>query len=836
MQKMKSKIIKPRTNIIEPKLTTDYLLKIRQNSYLGKKGYTIPLSILSLEDIEFLRKDLFVKPIIQGINYGQQEPDNAFPVFRESINKLYLPRFYGIQRYGMVSKNEISAGDNINVKFNKNIRDYQEKIINVYMNHINQPICDNADFNGGGGILEVPCGRGKCMGRNTPIMLYNGNIKMVQDIKVGDVIMGDDSTPRTILSLARGKEQMYKIIPSKGDPYIVNESHILSLKYKYDINTHSKTKGTICDISVIDFLYLPKSYHSKDGALVGYRVPILFPKIEVILEPYLLGFWLGNESSNDTAIQDAYIVKHLTEYCLQNKFIPYEYKCNDRNTQLELLAGIVDSIGLNSNNSYEFNLQNERLIDDIIFVSRSLGFAAYKTQIPKTSYYKTTIYGKGMEQIPVKYSQNKVPPQTKNVLTIQIKIEKLDVDDYYGFEIDGNRRFVLGDFTVTHNTVMALKIISLIQKKTLIIVHKEFLMNQWIERIAEFIPDARIGKIQGPVFDIVNKDIVIGMVQTLYDKDYGQNGFSSFGLTIIDEVHRIGSEQFSRTLIKTITPYMLGISATVDRKDQLTRVLYMFIGDKIYTEQREDDDLVQVRAIKYICNDPEFNEVEVDFRGNTKYSSMISKLCDYIPRSNFIVKIVADLLDENEDKQIMILCHNRSLLTYLYTTISERNIASIGYYIGGMKPADLQATETKQIVLATYAMAAEALDIKTLSTLIMATPKTDITQSVGRILRVKNNNPIIIDIIDNHSIFQNQWTQRKKFYKKCNYMIRQIQSPQYTNMCVNWNTNLLWKLIFDPNIKSSSQTKNMIKSDDGYEDDVCNGPAKCLIDTSLFDI
>ena len=136
-------------------------------------------------------------------------------------------------------------------------------------------------------------------------------------------------------------------------------------------------------------------------------------------------------------------------------------------------------------------------------------------------------------------------------------------------------------------TVMALKIISLIQKKTLIIVHKEFLMNQWIERIEEFIPDASVGKIQGPVFDVENKDIVIGMLQTLYDKEFPSGSFDCFGMTIVDEVHRIGSEQFSKTLFKTVTPYMLGISATVDRKDNLTHVLYMFIGKKYIVKKEK---------------------------------------------------------------------------------------------------------------------------------------------------------------------------------------------------------------------------------------------------------
>jgi superfamily II DNA or RNA helicase len=323
-------------------------------------------------------------------------------------------------------------------------------------------------------------------------------------------------------------------------------------------------------------------------------------------------------------------------------------------------------------------------------------------------------------------------------------------------------------------------------------------MNQWIERIAEFLPGATVGKIQAQTFDVKGSDIVIGMVQTLYDKEYPADTFSCFGLTIIDEVHRIGSEQFSKTLFKTITPYMLGISATVDRKDKLTRVLYMFIGDKIYEEKREDDDVVNVRAIEYISEDPQFNEVETDFRGNAKYSTMIVKLCEFGPRSDFIVRVIKDLVQEEPDSQIMILCHNRSLLVYLHKAIEYRNIATVGFYVGGMKQANLQETETKSIVLATYAMAAEALDIKTLSTLVMVTPKTDITQSIGRILRVKHEKPIVVDIVDKHEVFQNQWIQRRRFYKKCNYRILQTDSKKYTNMMVDWETDPAWKHVFDP--------------------------------------
>ena len=527
------------------RLTDEYKTQICSASYLGKKGYTIPKSLLLKEDEEYLRKELFVKPEVIGANFGNpSDEESAFPVFRENANKFYLPRFYGINRYGLPSRSEIAQGADINVTFSKSLRDYQEKIIGVYTKYVNTPICSGSELVGSGGILQVPCGAGK--------------------------------------------------------------------------------------------------------------------------------------------------------------------------------------------------------------------------------------------------------------------------------------------------TVMALKIISNLKKKTLIIVHKEFLMNQWIERIAEFLPGASVGKIQGQTFDIEGKDIVIGMVQTLYDKEFHPDAFAQFGLTIIDEVHRIGSEQFSRTLFKTITPYMLGISATVERKDKLTKVLYMFIGDMIYSEDRKNDDLVTVRAIHYISNDAEFNEVDRDFRDNPKYSTMIVKLCSYGPRSDFIIKVVGDLLNEDCNKQIMILCHNRSLLTYLYEGISHRGLASVGYYVGGMKQIKLQETEEKQIVLATYAMAAEALDIKTLSTLIMVTPKTDITQSIGRILRVKHANPIVVDIVDKHDIFQNQWAQRKRFYKKCNYRIRQIDSLNYKGMSLDWTTDQTWKRVYEPKNSEAEAVEECSEDETGKTPDQApikgTDKGKCLID------
>ena len=326
-------------------------------------------------------------------------------------------------------------------------------------------------------------------------------------------------------------------------------------------------------------------------------------------------------------------------------------------------------------------------------------------------------------------------------------------------------------YTGCGKTVLGLKIISLVGLKTLIIVHKGFLVDQWIERINQFLPGARIGKIQGQIIDIEDKDIVIGMLQSLSMKEYPDDQFDGFGLTIIDEVHHMSAEIFCRALQKVVTMYMLGLSATMNRKDGLSKVFKMFLGDIVHKEKREDENDVLVKAINFKVDDDEFNEIEYDYRGNAKYSTMISKLCNFNIRSELIVFIIAKELEINPNQQIMVLAHNKCLLVYLYKAIEYRKIATVGYYVGGMKQKDLKISETKQIVIATYSMASEGLDIKTLTTLILATPKTDVEQAVGRIMRIKHNHPLIIDIIDAHDIFKKQWAKRRAFYQKNNYKI-----------------------------------------------------------------
>lgn len=366
--------------------------------------------------------------------------------------------------------------------------------------------------------------------------------------------------------------------------------------------------------------------------------------------------------------------------------------------------------------------------------------------------------------------------------------QKPVVDAYMKHVLSGSAGASLGGggglldlYCAFGKTSLTLYIVAALKKKTMVILHKEFLLNQWVERIGFFLPGARIGRIQGPVIDIENKDIVLCMLQSVSMKDYPANIFDSFGLTVIDEVHHISSEVFSRALFKIVTKYTIGLSATMDRKDGTTKVFKMFLGDVLYKAKRAKDEGVMVRAVEFKSSDPGFNKVEYDFRGNPAYSTMISKLCTYSARTEFVLKIIEDLMIENPAQQIMVIAHNKNVLKYIHDAVLHRAFATVGYYVGGMKESALKITEGKQIVIASYAMCSEGLDIPTLTTLVMVTPKTDIEQTVGRILRVKHSSPLIVDVVDVHEPFQNQWKKRLAFYKKQGYTVtkgaRKVNEP-----------------------------------------------------------
>lgn len=358
-------------------------------------------------------------------------------------------------------------------------------------------------------IIAARPGMGKCLGKGTKVLMYDGSLKKVEDIKENELLMGDDSTPRKVLSIARGSEKMYWIHQNKAMSYRVNESHILSLKRSRNEGGHSK--GEVLNITVKD--YLEKSDKFKSN-YKGYKVAVEFKEKETSLEPYYLGLWLGDGHCYSQRItnQDQEVIEYLYDYatklgselveytqenktpnysivnrqkyisetfntCIQteirtlglieNKHIPNDFLINSTKKRLELLAGIIDSDGYYTNefNCFEIVQKNKKLSKQIKFLCDSLGFrtslkkkkAKIKSKNFESEVFRIRIFG-NLDSIPTKVERKKARAWQSKVdwKVTGIKVEFDKIDDYYGFEIDGNRLFLLEDFTVTHNTAFVL--------------------------------------------------------------------------------------------------------------------------------------------------------------------------------------------------------------------------------------------------------------------------------------------------------------------------------------------------------------------------------------------
>lgn len=419
-----------------------------------------------------------------------------------------------------------------------------------------------------------------CHAKGEKIMMADGKYKLVEDVVVGEQLMGDDSKPKTVKQLFRGKDKMYEITPKKGNSFVVNQNHILTLKstntfsYSYSDKEHRfkchwmalvngiptnmvknfpvkyterkvyykkvtyydtkddaieaieafkielyksgncLKKGDVFDIKLSDYVKYNKKFNGEKNFYLFFN-ELVFEEKQTEIDPYFLGCWLGDGSSNTVSIttMDEEIANYTKNYAVENglsvrtaekpdnkaktyhistcskvggyrrntilnkfkdanliknKHIPDDYKCNSKNVRLQILAGLIDTDGNYQAHCKQYTIiqKNEKLIDDICYVAKSLGFACYKSPIKCScvmkgekfvgDYFRVNISGEGIEQIPVKLERKKfktVRTKAKDVKCVSFKFKELDNDDYYGFELDGNGRYVFGeDQLVTHNS------------------------------------------------------------------------------------------------------------------------------------------------------------------------------------------------------------------------------------------------------------------------------------------------------------------------------------------------------------------------------------------------
>jgi superfamily II DNA or RNA helicase len=335
-------------------------------------------------------------------------------------------------------------------------------------------------------------------------------------------------------------------------------------------------------------------------------------------------------------------------------------------------------------------------------------------------------------------------------------------------------------------TFMALNLAVQLKRRFLIIVDKEFLMNQWKAEIENFIEGARVGILQANHAQIEadRYDVTICMIQTICRREFPDGFFDQYGFTIFDECHHLGASYFSKALLKIQTKWMLGLSATPDREDGLTCVFEYYLGEAVYKKtQRAPDKEAVVKAVWFDSEDPAYKEIPVNWRGEPITAKLLNQVAEFELRNQKIMTLLQEYAQDPQ-RFILVLSDRISQLEWIEQALNHTSLIH-GYYIGGMKQSVLDNNAEKcQILLATYQMASEAFSVKKLNTVILATPRKNVQQSTGRIFRQRMEErkvaPHIIDIIDSHDCHKRRWFVRQRFYKECEYTIRHIDKPAKT--------------------------------------------------------
>lgn len=378
----------------------------------------------------------------------------------------------------------------------------------------------------------------------------------------------------------------------------------------------------------------------------------------------------------------------------------------------------------------------------------------------------------------IKDTQRDVPPTPDKYWEFNGSIRDIQKPVVNSFLLPQPHDGVISLQTGGGKTVCGLYIASQLKLPTLVLVHSGFLKDQWVERISAFLPSARVGTIQGETLDYEDKDIVVGMLQTVALKELPVRVFKSFGLVIVDECHHISSEAFSQAVPKLTSKYMLGLSATPERKDKLTHVIHWFLGPLLYVSNKEDkvDALVNVEVYEF-DGDDRHNEIIYNKSGVMFSTLMVNKISENPERNKFLVSILEDVFDDL-DRQILVLSDRVEHTKALFELLPERIRTETGILARGMKPAIRdEYCKSKRILISTFQLVKEGFDVASLNTLMLATSRPDVDQIVGRILRVekakRTTHPLILDVVD--VPFRRQFQERMNLYNNRNYKVQKMK-------------------------------------------------------------
>lgn len=746
-----------------------------------RMSVAIKRSELTPEHVDLIRKFLFLQPK-EKFNYGSRHSTaKTDPVMFYSVAGSKEEEQYVFVPYRFA---EVLLGENRNLsasytpsvfEFEGTLREYQARDMPIVMDMLEKH-----------GTATLGCypGYGKCLAPGTEVLMYDGTKKIVEEIEVGDRLMGDDSTPRNVLSTTSGMEEMYRIIPSKGAAFSVNRSHILTLwalpklikksgimhpasfqvmwfngdniqstSFKKErralefLQDRQNPRNCVFDIPLEKYFALDPE--SKDVMRCFY-VPVFYPECEVPGDPYRVGVWL-------TVDENVLLFSGVGPISQNNKRIPHIYKINSRKIRLKVLAGLIDSAGVGKEDRYEILEKNMELSYDIQDLCRSLGYACYISviRILEEDHYHISIYGEGLEEIPVLKTEKPIS-SVKDALLVDFKVQALGSGRYYGFEIDGNRRFLLGSYMVTHNTAVSSYLAAQYKLLTVILMHRTTLIKQWRETFKKFT-NARlwiVGEEKKPaIFNvIVCLDERVGKIPLEIR--------NRVGFMVIDEAHAFCTKKQAPRLLSFHPKYIVALSATLQRDDSMHEMIYAMCGDhNITREMKKEFHVYKVNTgIKGVRKERAGGK-------GVEWHALAKSLAKNEDRNNMIMAMAM----KNPTHKIVILTGYVEHTKFLHKSFEALG-ESVDYLCGNKKNY-----KNSRILIGTINKIGTGFDEESfcddyngvkinLGILVHSiASKNILEQSVGRVFR--SNFPNIFHLVDDDKTIKRHWTNAKRWYK-----------------------------------------------------------------------
>jgi len=803
---------------------------LNMNGLISNWAY-LPLSSLGAEVIN-IKRSLTVIPKV----FGNEEPDPIHNYSTKLTGYLGVPIDWAFSNFPNVEWNyDLSEGHFTSFEYLPD--PYHPKATqgqNAFMSDMLKSTKERITT-----LCKADTGTGKCFGRGTLMMLSDGTTLPVEDLKTGQSLLGPDSIPRLITSVNRGRSTLYELRPKRhAEKIVVNAEHILVLKCtnigKKVLTLTDGRKihaGDIVEITLKDYLIQNKSIHH---CLKWFQVPFQLQadsKDETSIPPWLLGFWLADGSSRDAVIHKPRALKYCRDDAesmgwelrdrsatlgkgpcvsitggfqeelramnlLDNKHIPKSYLRADEKTRKSILAGILDGDGSKVYPSgFEIAQKSKTLTTQICMLARSLGFSVsmrrkkvtLKSWAGPRDYWR--LHMSGGPDLPFKRLENCQRRQKKDPLVTSFEVIELEVGDYHGVTIEGpDRRLLMPDGTVSHNTVCMLWTIAKLKKTACVIVPSEALAIQWqtecLEKLGGDKKDYPI--IQQNSCNYSSGKICIAIIHSVSKRDYPREFYEHFGIVVWDEAHRVGAKFFSQSLGKFRARHRIALTATPTRKDGCTDLIFNTFGKpSVVAKSKALKTKVYVYK-SHLASIRDRNDSDISRK--IPRATLLNFLANHSGRNQQIVNLIVRMRNKGRKvlvigdriahlQKLMELCEQAGLdpdSMGLFTASKEvegKSVKVSQEYLSGVK-------ENSDLIFATYGMMKEGVDIPRLDCGIDVTPRSEAIQVIGRIRRPLPDKPtpIWVTIEDvNLAGVKGSLISRIKDYRKSNCTIHEIK-------------------------------------------------------------